>query len=129
MIVLALAISGFAVVMLARNSTTVLLVGILLLFLGAIGGLLLGLSALWRLRKETTTLLREDGPALMSEADTRATWRKIALHSLLGALITPLIVVSSVDDPQMPLGVKVSAGVVLGAFLGPLLYYVTPGSP
>jgi len=63
MIVLALAISGFAVVMLAGNSTTVLLVGILLLTLGAIGGLLLGLSAQWRLRKETTTLLWEDGPA------------------------------------------------------------------
>jgi len=36
--------------------------------------------------------------------------------------------VSSIDDIQLSLGLKVIAGMILGAVLGPLLSYVTPGS-
>jgi hypothetical protein len=124
LVVLTLAVSSGALVLISGDSTALLLVGVSLLLAGAVGGMFLGLSALWRLGKEPTTLAREDGRPLLSKEQSRALWREVALYSLAGALLTPLVVVASVDDPQIPLAVKIIGGIVLGAALAPILRFL-----
>jgi hypothetical protein len=120
--VAAIAIGGLVVVMLSGDSIPLMMTGCVLLLLAAGAGLMLALSAFWRNYTEPTTLIRPDGPILLTVEQKRTRLRQDALLGLLGAMILPIIVVFADGNPDHPLAVKIVAGVIVGALTGPLLF-------
>jgi hypothetical protein len=126
LVVLGAALAGFGAIVLAGDSTELILVGGLLLVGAAGGGLVLGLSALWRSGSEPTTLARQDGPVLTSKKQNQAQWRDIGLSALIGAVVTALIAVFFLDSPDLPLAGKIIGGACVGIVCGPLVRYLPP---
>jgi hypothetical protein len=121
-LMVATAVGGLALILLAAESVTLMMAGSALLLVAAGGGFLLAVSALWRNYTEPTTLVREDGPVLLTVEQKRVRLRRDAVRGLLGALIMPVIVVLIDTNPRHPLALKIIAGVLVGAATGPQLF-------
>ncbi len=119
--VVAIAIGGLALILLSGDSFALMMLGGALLLVAGGGGLILALSAMWKNYTEPTTLVREDGPVLLTVEQKRVRLRQDALRGLLGALIVPVLVVLIDNNPAHPLAVKIIAGAVTGAVTGPWL--------
>jgi hypothetical protein len=118
---LAFAGIGFGVLMAAGQSTQMLFLGIMLVFAGAVLGMFLGFSALRRSETEPTTMLRDDGPVIMTVEQKKAAQRKLLLWSLIGAIVIPFIVVPTYPNSNHPVVVVILAAIIVGAVLGPLV--------